>query len=166
MLSVITLKKVSIMKKLLLPAALLCSFAALAQTSAASVKQLDAYAAVRPKQEAKTKGNPKVEELSRLSAQRKPEARTEDLDSDDHEGGNESADTKANHGQTVAAFAHSTTLTGANKGAAVSALARNGRSTPRGEHKHEARGERGARGNQCRDQKTHRKQQNGGRRRR
>jgi hypothetical protein len=145
MLSVITFKRFSIMKKLLLPAALLCSFAALAQTPAASVDHPDAYAVVQPKQEAKT----------------------EDFNPDDHEGGNGNAAATANHGQTVAAFAHSTALTGADKGAAVSALARNGRSTARGEHNHDnrkARGERGARGNQCRDNKTHRKQQNGGRR--
>jgi len=51
---------------------------------------------------------------------------------------------RANHGQTVSGVAHSTSLTGADKGAAVSAVASRGRSTTRGQNI--ARSERSARG--------------------
>ncbi|TGD79335.1 hypothetical protein [Hymenobacter wooponensis] len=57
-----------------------------------------------------------------------------------------------NHGQEVQAFAHATPLTGADKGAAISALASNGRSSARGQRMvGSARGDRGHSGTRAAD---------------
>ncbi|ALW85607.1 hypothetical protein AUC43_11195 [Hymenobacter sedentarius] len=103
-------------KALFSAAALLCSFAALAQAPAATgVQHPDKSAAKERKHEAKIK------------------LRGED---DDRDGDKADKVAPENHGQTVKAFTQSTTLTGADKGAAVSAVASEGRS---------AKGDRAAR---------------------
>jgi len=101
------------MKKMLLAgAALLCSYAAMAQAPAAMVQNPAAETA-RPPQDAKAK------HAEKATDDRK------DAKPDD------------NHGQTVSSFATTTTLPGADKGAAVSKLASGGRAgahRARGEH--------------------------------
>ena len=96
------------MKKILISAAvMLCSLAALAQAPAAYVAP---KAAMERKQDIKVKQHDA---------------------NDDHN--HDKATKPSNHGQTVSTFAKTTTLTGANKGAAVSAIARNGRSSGQGQ---------------------------------
>ncbi|OGX82248.1 hypothetical protein BEN47_18645 [Hymenobacter lapidarius] len=103
------------MKKVLLSAlALCCSLAALAQAPT----------------------TPDARRADKAAKERKQEAKTKQRGDDDRDG--DKASKPANHGQTVSTFAKTTPLTGADKGAAVSAVARGGRST--------ARGERSARG--------------------
>ena len=108
------------MQKILLSAlALCCSMAALAQAPA----------------------TPDARRADKVAKERKQEAKTKQRGDDDDRADDRTRDQAgkpANHGQTVSAFAQSTTLTGADKGAAVSAVARGGRAT--------ARGERSARG--------------------
>ena len=118
------------MKKMLFSAAaLLCSVAAMAQAPASVLSATAKAAATERKQEAKPKQH--------------------DRDGDDRD--NDKAAKPDNHGQKVSAFAKTTPLTGADKGAAVSALARSGRSTAQGQRPdhapRSARGsEHGARG--------------------
>ncbi|MBF9141445.1 hypothetical protein [Hymenobacter properus] len=74
-------------------------------------------------------------------------ATTRQHDADDERDGKAGA--PANHGQTVSNVAQTTTLTGADKGAAVSAVARSGRGvdhatrSARGEHSHAGGGHLG-----------------------
>ena len=113
------------MEKILFSAvALLCSVAAMAQAPAAVSPALAKAAAIERKQDARTKQH----------------------DADDDRNYDKAAKPD-NHGQNVSTFAKTTTLTGADKGAAVSAVARDSRDTghtPRsgrgGEH-----GQRGSR---------------------
>ena len=114
------------MKKMLFSAAaLLCSFAALAQTPAPSTKHAN----------------------HKLEAKAKRTDRDRKDDQDDRDDKTAKPD---NHGQAVQTLANSTTLTGAEKGAAISTLASGGRSAAKGQsadHKaHGARSERSARG--------------------
>ncbi|GAB3292373.1 hypothetical protein ACFQT0_07150 [Hymenobacter humi] len=110
------------MKKMLFSAAaLFCSFAALAQTPAPSAKHANKAVAADHKLEAKAKRN-------------------------DQDRSDDKAGTPDNHGQAVQTLAHSTTLTGAEKGAAISTLASGGRSAAKGQSAdHSARGARGER---------------------
>lgn len=119
------------MKKMLFSAAaLLFSVSAMAQAPAQS--------SVAPANAPKTEREHKVK------------IKQHDADGDDDRDGDK-ANKPANHGQNVSAFAKSTTLTGADKGAAVSAVARGGHGvdhdmkntrSARGEHGHGARGDR------------------------
>ncbi|GAA4055067.1 hypothetical protein GCM10022409_47780 [Hymenobacter glaciei] len=62
--------------------------------------------------------------------ERKQDTKIKQHDADDDRNDDKAAKPD-NHGQKVSAFAKTTTLTGADKGAAVSAVARDGRSTAR-----------------------------------
>ena len=122
------------MKSIILPAALLCSFAALAQAPVASVKHVYKYAANDRKQAAK-------------------------VDQEDDDCEVDKAGSPANHGQTVQVVASGTPLTGTDKGAAMSTLGSSYAATRR-EHSQGARSEHSARGN---GKNTHRcGQQSGG----
>ncbi|OGX81022.1 hypothetical protein [Hymenobacter glacialis] len=61
----------------------------------------------------------------KAAKERRKEAKTKQRGDDDDRTGNQ-AGKPANHGQNVSAFAKSTTLTGADKGAAISSVARGG----------------------------------------
>lgn len=104
-------------KTLALAVALLSSFAALAQVPTAKV------AAPKP------------------ATERHSDAKTKQHDADDDHSSDQKA-APANHGQTVQAVAQSTPLTGADKGATMSAVARGGRGidhatrSARGAHSH------------------------------
>lgn len=114
------------MKKMLFSAvALLYSVAAMAQAPAAVFPTPAKAAAIERKQDDKTKQH----------------------DADDDRNDDKAAKPD-NHGQNVSTFAKTTTLTGADKGAAVSAVARDSRDT--GHKPRSARGsEHGQRGNRA-----------------
>ena len=93
------------MKKILLSAlALCCSLATLAQAPAsADVRRAD-----------------------QTDKERKHEVKIKQHNHDDADHDGDKAGKSVNHGQNVSTFAQSTTLTGADKGAAASAVARGG----------------------------------------
>ncbi|GAA4358901.1 hypothetical protein GCM10023185_24970 [Hymenobacter saemangeumensis] len=83
---------------------------------------------------------PTAAQATNPSAQRKQEAQ------DRRNGQGTGSAAADNHGQTVQAFATSTPLTGAAKGAAISEVARSRRSTAQGQRPaHSARSARGGR---------------------
>ncbi|WP_201981587.1 hypothetical protein [Hymenobacter rubidus] len=107
-------------RTLALAVALLGSFAALAQAPAPSSATANA---------------PKAER------EHKVKIKQHDAEGDDDRDGDK-AGKPANHGQNVSTFTKTTSLTGADKGAAVSTVARSGRGidhatrSARGEHSH------------------------------